>query len=123
MTTAAKSLFFFGLYAISAGLLFLIIPEKVIALANLPSLPAGWARVIGLLALVIGSYDIFCSRQNIRPFIQASVYVRLGFFAGTVILFALCQMPASVLAFGVVDALGAAWTALALRGELASTAA
>lgn len=121
MIPSAKSLFYFGLYAVSTGLLFLAIPENVIALANLPAMPAGWARVIGLLALVIGSYDIFCSRQNIRPFIKASVYVRLGFFVGTILLFVFAQMPVSVLLFGGVDGLGAAWTILALRADPAKT--
>ncbi len=117
MTASGKSLFYFGIYAVGAGLLFITIPDKLISLTRLPLIPAGWASVIGMLALVIGTYDIFCGHSNIKSFIKISVYTRLGFASGTLLLFVFQQMPAAVILFGSVDALGAIWTMLALKWE------
>lgn len=117
MTPSAKSLFYFGIYAVCAGLLFIIIPNKIISLTQLPAMPAGWARVVGILALVIGSYDIICSRANIKPFIKASIFVRFGFTLSTILLFVFGQMPISVILFGGIEALSALWTVMALKSE------
>jgi hypothetical protein len=117
MTASGKSLFYFGVYAICAGLLFLLISETVITLTRLPVLPTGWARVIGMLALVIGTYDMVCGKADIKIFIQASVYTRLGFaFFATIIVIS-GYMPISMFLIGLVDALGAGWTIIALRSE------
>lgn len=117
MTASGKSLFYFGIYAVGTGLLFLTMPDKLTSLTQLPSIPAGWASIIGLLALIIGAYDIFCGYSNIKSFIRLSVYIRLGFAAGTILLFVFQQMPAAITLFGIVDALGGLWTMLALKGE------
>ncbi len=117
MTKSGKSLFYFGIYVVFTGLLFIVIPEPFIALNHLPTMPTGWSRVIGLLALVIGTYDILCGRGDIKFVIQASVYVRVGFAIGITLLVVLGQMPITLLAFGAVDAIGALWTKMALKSE------
>ena len=117
MTSSAKSLFFFGVYVVCTGLFFIIIPEKLISLTFLPAIPSGWARFIGLLALVIGSYEIFSARVNIKAFIKISVIVRLSFAIGTILLYAFGQMPIAIILFGGIDALGAIWTSMALKSE------
>ena len=115
MTPSGKSVFYFGIYGILAGLSFLVLPEKIIVLTQLPEISIGWARTIGLLALVIGTYDIVCGRADLKLFIKASIYVRLGFALGATLLFVSGQMPFTVILLGAVDALGALWTALALK--------
>ena len=117
MTASARSLFVFGIYVFGTGLLILSIPDQFISLLQLPSIPVHWARFIGLLALVIGAYDMFAGKQNILPFIKASVFVRFGFMLGTVLLFVSGQMPITIILLGSVDALGAVWTSIALRSE------
>lgn len=117
MTSSAKSLFYFGIYVLITGLQFIVVPEKLIALLQLPPIPQNWASVVGILALVIGSYDTFCGYTNVQPVIKISVYVRLGFAIATVLLFVSGQMPAGVLVMGAIDALGAMWTYFALRTE------
>lgn len=117
MTQSGKSLFYFGIYEVFIGLLLIAIPDTLLSLVNLPALPLGWARVIGLLAMVIGNYDIVCGKANFQPFIQASMYVRVGFFIGTILLVLFQQMPITAILFGVVDAAGALWTAIALKSE------
>lgn len=121
MSPSGKTLFYFGIYVVSAGLLFLSIPETLISLTQLPPMPTGWTRVIGLLALVIGAYDILAGKHDVKPLIKASVYVRLGFALGIVLLVALGQMPLPLLLFGAADGLAALWTAMVLKSEASKT--
>ncbi|MBK7359803.1 MAG: DUF2065 family protein [Saprospiraceae bacterium] len=117
MTQSGKSLFYFGIYTAIAGILFLLVPETLINMFQLPALPNGWARFIGLLVLVIGLYDLLCGRYDIKIYIKASVYLRFGFFVGCLLLISTGQMPLNLLMLGIVDALGATWTAFALKAE------
>ena len=117
MTKSGKSLFYFGIYVVFTGLLFIVIPETFISLNQLPTMPTGWSRVIGLLALIIGTYDILCGKGDIGLLIKASVYVRFGFAIGVTLLVVLGQMPITLIALGALDALGAFWTKMALESE------
>lgn len=117
MTKSAKSLYYFGFYVLLTGLIICIMPDKFVSLLKLPEVPAAWARVIGLLAIIIGLYDILNGRNNVKPLIRASVYIRILFFLGILALFLSGQMPKEILPLGIIDLLGATWTAFALRGE------
>ena len=123
MSRAARSLFAFSIYVLVASLSFLAAPATMVDLLRLPPASDGWVRVVGLLALVIGAYDLVGSRAGLLPYIRASVWVRFGFAAGVVLVVASGQMPASLLVFGAIDAAGATWTALALKGEGTTVAA
>jgi hypothetical protein len=108
-------LFAFGVYVVVVGIAFVVAPEMLMSLLRLPPATTGWARVVGLLALVIGTYDIIGARAECLPYIRASVYVRCCFAAGTAALVVFGQMPATVLLLGFTDLAAAMWTALALR--------
>lgn len=117
MTKAAKSLFIFGIYAVLTGLAFVAVPETLISTLHLPAISSGWARAIGLLVLVIGTYDIVSARAESMPLIRASVFVRLGFAVGITLLVIVGQMPISTMPLGAIDAAGAIWTAFALKSR------
>lgn len=124
MSRSARSLFIFGIYIVVTGAAFIVAPGSLSALLQLPPATVGWGRVIGLLALVIGAYDIAGSRAECLPYIRASVPVRFGFATGTVLLVAFGQMPATILLLGATDIAGALWTAFALKqGTPAAVAA
>lgn len=118
MTPSGKSLFYFGIYVASTGILLIMIPDIFTALTHLPPMPTGWSSVVGLLTLVIGTYDILCGKGDIKPLIKASIYVRLGFALGTILLVASGEMPITLILLGLIDALGALWTAMALKSEV-----
>lgn len=117
MSRPARSLFVFGIYVLITGAAFIIAPAPLVALLRLPAATAGWARVVGLLALVIGAYDTVGSRAECMPYIRGSVLVRFGFAAGTALLVAFGQMPATILLLGATDIAGALWTAFALKAN------
>ncbi len=116
MTKSAKSLYYFGLYVLLTGLIICIIPDKFVSLLKLPEISIAWARIIGLLVIIIGSYDILNGRNNNIPLIKASIYLRLFFFLGILALFITGQMPIEILPLGIIDLLGAIWTALSIKG-------
>lgn len=73
--------------------------------------------MVGTLVLVLGFYYFQASRNELIPFLRATVYGRavvLFFFTGFS-LFGLA--PATLILFGAVDALAAFWTFTALRSE------
>ncbi len=78
MSRAAKSLFAFGIYVIGAGVSFLAAPSMAVSLLRLPPATDGWVRVVGLLALVIGTYDLIGSRAESIPYIKGSVWTRFS---------------------------------------------
>lgn len=115
MTRPARSLFVFGIYVLLVGAAFIVAPEALSSLLRLPPATAGWARAVGLLALVIGSYDSVGARSESMAYIRASVFVRIGFAAGTALLVVVGEMPSTLLLLGATDAAGAVWTAVELK--------
>lgn len=82
---------------------------------GLPPVLDGWARLIGLLALVVGCYYLVNAGSGHRPFARATIIVRLGFAAGVLFLFLSKEMPAAILPFGIIDIIGAFWTHVELK--------
>ncbi len=115
MSTAAKSLFVFGIYAVAAGAGLLLMPGLVLGTLGFPPAQDGWVRVVGALAIAVGAYHIVGARNDLVPYIRATVWGRIGFavlLGGLVIA---SVMPRSLLLFAAIDVAGAVWTAVALR--------
>ncbi len=122
MSRPARSLFLFGVYVFSVGVALLAAPAALAALLRLPAASAGWPRVVGLLCLVIGAYDMVGSSAECASYIRSSVPVRAGFAVGTTLLVIFGQMPVPVLLLGLTDIAGALWTAIALKTNTAPVA-
>jgi len=116
MSRAALSAFVWGVYLIIAGLGLLLVPNFVLPLLGFATTAEGWVRVLGLLASILGMYYVFSARWNIVPFFQLTVAGRLAFMAGCIGLVISGLMSPSLLIFGGLDAIGAIWTWLSLRG-------
>jgi len=116
MSRAALSAFVWGVYLIIAGLGLLLVPNFVLPLLGFATTAEGWVRVLGLLASILGMYYVFSARWNIVPFFQLTVAGRIAFMAGCIGLVISGLMSPSLLIFGGLDAIGAIWTWLSLRG-------
>ena len=69
MSKAGKSLFYFGIYVLVTGIVIIFSPGTFITALKLSGISSGWATVIGLLAMIIGIYDIiYCSTFLIAAF-------------------------------------------------------
>jgi hypothetical protein len=115
MSPAAKSLFVFGIYAVAAGAGLLLMPGLVLGTLGFPPAQDGWVRVVGVLAIVVGAYHIVGARNELLPYIRATVWGRIGFavLLGSLVLTSV--MPMSLLLFAAIDLAAAIWTAIALR--------
>jgi hypothetical protein len=115
MTTAARSVFAFGIYVVLVGIAVGIAPDLILRLLRFPPASDAWVRMVGILAAVIGAYDIISGLSNAEANIRASVPIRFVFAAACMALVVLRFMPPALLPLAAIDAAGATWTAVALR--------
>lgn len=115
MSKPAKSMFFFGVYVVIAGLGFLIIPNTLLSLLGLQETTEPWIRILGFIALILGYYYIRISKLELKEFYAITVPARASVmlvFTGMVVL---NIAPPIILLFGFIDLLGAIWTWSALK--------
>ncbi|MFN8374974.1 MAG: hypothetical protein U0694_19125 [Anaerolineae bacterium] len=115
MSSAAKSVFGFGIYIAFMGLSLIFIPGVILPPFGFAVPQEVWVRVLGLLALALSSYYFLCARENVVPFFRMSVWGRAGFGIGMIILGLVTPGSLGLVAFALVDLAGAAWTWWALR--------
>jgi hypothetical protein len=117
MSRATVSIYVFGVYAMIAGLGFLLIPDVMLPLFGLSETTEVWVRVVGLFAFFVGGYYLIAASNNLIPFYRATVLFRLPFAVGLFILVLQGFSGPGLVIIGVLDILGAAWTWWALRSE------
>jgi hypothetical protein len=117
MQSPAFTIKAFGIYVVLTGVGLLVTPNLLLSLFGFAPTAEIWIRVLGALALIIGYYYWACGTANDRTFFKATIPGRLTFCALCVALVVAAGAPLPLLAFGVADVLGAAWTYLALRSE------
>ena len=83
-------------------------------LAQLPTGPHLYGRVLGCLALAFGVYFAFAARDDNRDFLRSSIPNRLFVFVAFTIIALTAGEPMLIL-FGAADAVFAMWTWMALR--------
>ena len=116
MSAPARTVIAHAAYLTAAGLAFLLAPEGVERLLGVAGEPYLF-RVVGLLMLCFAAYDALFARHEDRPLIGASVVVRTCLAAAFVLLVMADLAPMPLLAFALVEVVGAAATALAMRGR------
>jgi hypothetical protein len=118
MSKAALSVFVFGLYLATGGVLLLFTPEALYSLTCLRP-PGGtfWVRLSGMFFLYLAFYCLMAAWNERKEFFRWSVVTR----PCTLLVLAACVFTGMehpfILLFGVLDVLAALWTALALRRE------
>jgi hypothetical protein len=115
MTSASKSIYFFGFYLLLIGITLLVMPNFLLSTFQLPETSEVWIRVVGILAFNIGLYYIFMAPSNHTLFMTLSVYTRLAVLIWFIAFVLIDWAPAQLLLFGLIDAAGALWTYLALK--------
>lgn len=116
MSKPARTLFAFGIYLLALGATLVTVPNLLLGVFGMPVTQEVWIRVVGMLALILSAYDIQAARHEWDAFIRMSVPMRM-----TVIVFfgafvAAGYVSPTLLLFGAVDFVAAAWTWVALRG-------
>lgn len=115
MTRAARSVFAFGLYLIGTASVLIVAPNVILRVVGITPTTEPWIRVLGVVVGVLGAYYVVAARAQLELFFRATVWGRALVLAGFVTLVALGWAPAPLIAFGVIDTLGALWTWVGLR--------
>jgi len=119
MTAAGRSVYLFGIYLMVVGAIILATPDMFLSLIRQPATQEPWLRILAVVTLALGQYYMVCGKLNAEAFIRASVRVRAFVFIAFGVMVALRWAPPVLLGFGLVDALGAAWTFMAARKSAA----
>ena len=122
MTSAARSVYVFGIYLIVLGGILLGSPNTLLTLFGIPPTTEPWIRIVGMLVMVIGMLDVACARTEQTAFMQATVRTRLFALVTFLVFAALGIAPTILILFGLIDAAGAVWTHTALRSKRAALA-
>jgi len=117
MSRAARSIFIFGVYIVVLGFLLSTLPNIIIGPFGLPEAREVWIRVLGVVAFVLGCYYVQAARQEVTAFFHWTIWGRGAILVGFTLLVVAGQAAPALILFGVVDAAGAAWTALELRAS------
>jgi hypothetical protein len=117
MLNPARSITVFGIYLLLSGLSFILIPNLILPLFGFAPTTEVWIRVVGLLAAILGFYFLYSVRHADYHFFRATLYARLTFFTGLVLMALLGWGSPLLIAFGLIDLAGAAWTWMALRAS------
>ena len=115
MSSAARSVYVFGIYLLIVGGLLLGAPNTLLTVLGLPTTTEPWIHIAGIPVMALGMLFASSARAENRWFFRASVWVRVFAFISFVMLAVFQIAPAVVVGFGAVDALGALWTRLSLR--------
>jgi len=119
MSSAAKSLFVFGIYLFGLGLTLLLVPNLILQFFGAPATSEVWIRVNGMFVLCLSFYYVQAARNQLTIFIRWTVWARIAvifYFAAFVLL---VSAPKALLLFGLIDLLAALWTWLALKKDAA----
>ncbi len=120
MTKAGKSIFFFGFWIIITGVALMFFPGFVNNMIGTDMAPGLDSRILGMVLIFMAIYYFVAGRHpEFRPFYRVSIYTRSSALIVAVIFVLLKIADFSLIYFTIVDVLGAAWTALALRKDIA----
>lgn len=117
MTSAARSVYVFGIYLIVLGGILMGSPNTLLGLFGIEPTTEPWIRILGVLVMAIGMLDVACARTEQAGFFRATVYTRLFALLAFLTFTVLGVAPSTLILFGVIDALGAMWTFVSLRSS------
>ena len=115
MSAAGRSLFIFGIYLLLLGIVLVAVPNWLLGMFGLPATTEVWIRVVGVLVLVIGFYDLQAGRNSMNDYYLWSIIARVAVFLFFLAFVLLGLVNPIFVVFGAIDLLGAAWTFFALQ--------
>lgn len=120
MSKAAVSVFVFGWYIFANAIVLIAAPNLLLATLGLEPTREPWLRLLGLITLALSLYYIQAAREEVTAFFRFTTWGRPLILIGTVGLAVAGLVPTVIVVFGVIDAAGGIWTAVALRATARS---
>lgn len=121
MSRAARTVFVFGVYLFGTAGVLITAPNTLLGLLGMAPTTEPWIRMLGVVVAALAAYYVSAAQAESVAFFRTSVWVRPLVLVGFICLTALSLAPPQLVAFGVVDAGGAAWTLAALRAASSAT--
>ncbi|MDY0027581.1 MAG: hypothetical protein RBR58_01075 [Candidatus Humimicrobiaceae bacterium] len=114
ITRLAKSVFFFGIYIILAGLFLLVFPGILLNLAGI-DMGGPTNIVVRILGMTLVFYGYYYTRAGIVgekmiDFFKWTIHTRMSAIVFLLVFVLLKLAPPVVLTFGAIEFLGATWT-------------
>jgi len=120
MSSAGKSIFWFGFWVLACGIFLMFFPGLMLTLTDITVSNTVIVRIQGMVLIFLAIYYFVAGRRpEFRPFFRVTVYTRASALPIVAAMVLLLRANPLIILFTVVDALGALWTALALRRERA----
>jgi hypothetical protein len=117
MTTAGKSVYYFGFYLLILGIVLTVVPNILLSTFFLPETNEVWIRVVGIIVFNIGLYYVFMAPVNQALFYTLTIYTRALILIWFIVFVLIGWAPAPLIMFGLVDMAGATWTFIAMRSK------
>jgi len=115
MTSASKSIYYFGFYLMILGISLTVFPNLLLPLFQFPETNEVWIHALGAVVFNLGLYYVFMAPANHLLFLTLTVYTRVAIFLWFVVFVVVGWAPAELIMFGLVDAGGAVWTYTTMR--------
>ncbi|MBP7736794.1 MAG: hypothetical protein KA369_12535 [Spirochaetes bacterium] len=118
MTRAGKSIFYFGFWVLACGISLMFFPQFSLGIAGMSLNDYLMVRLFGMILIYLGVYYFVAgTHPAFRPLYRATVFTRSLALLIMIAFVLLGMAKPIVIGFTAVDALGALWTALALRAD------
>ena len=115
MSSAAKSVYYFGFYLLIIGISLTVFPNALLSLFQFQPATEPWIHVLGAVVFNIGLLYVFMAPTNNTLFLTLTIYLRaavLVYFTSFVVM---GWAPWQLITFGLVDMAGAVWTYVAMK--------
>jgi hypothetical protein len=123
MSRAARSFFWFGFWVLGCGLTLALFPSLMMRIASITASSDIMLRVFGTVLVYMAVYYFVAGRKKgYEALYRASVYTRFSAPVAVGVFVFLTKASPLIFIFTAVDALGALWTALALRRDRTAAA-
>jgi hypothetical protein len=122
MSQSALSVFVFGWYIFANALILIVAPNLLLTTLGIEPTHEPWLRLLGIVTLALSFYYILAAYEEVLSFFRWTILGRSTVFVGVSALVLGGLVPAVVVVFAVIDALGAMWTAAALRSDRVAAA-
>ncbi|HNW28777.1 MAG TPA: hypothetical protein PKN50_09905 [Spirochaetota bacterium] len=118
MTRAGKSIFYFGFWVLACGIGLMFFPGFCLGIADIRLNDYLMVRLFGMILIYLAIYYFVAGRRPaFRPLYLTTVFTRSSALLIMILFVLLGMAKPIVIGFTAVDALGALWTALALRAD------
>lgn len=123
MSRAGRSFFWFGFWVLGCGLTLAVFPSIMMRIAVITASSDIMLRVFGTVLVYMAVYYFVAGRRKgFEALYKASLYTRFSapIVVGALVL--ILKASPLIFIFTAVDALGALWTAIALKRDQAGSA-